>query len=651
MKRKDCFFGLHFDFHANKDTKDIGVNFDEKVLRKIIDEVKPDFIQCDTKGHPGYASYKTELNNSAPNLKTDLLEKFRKITKEKGVLLFSHYSGIWDKKATKEHEEWAIKDKDGKATDRVSVFSEYADKLLIPQLKEIATKYGVDGAWVDGDCWALLYDFSENAKIKWNKKTGKNLDDLHEGDKDFDSYVEFLRQGFFDYVRHYIEEVKKVAPNFEITSNWLNSGWAPNVSFLTDYISGDLSPTNSVAIARCTARIMQAVGIPFDIMSWGISFPVHYPKNAIQLCQEASVIISLGGGFQIYNMQSPQNTVMDEWAIGEWAKVSAFVKERQPYCQFSSPISDVGVLYSSKAYYKQTDGIFNVNSKYNEDYSGVLTALLDTGYSVSTIIAEKENIDFSSYKTIAVSNTNYLDNGVIERLITYVKDGGRLILFGDDTTKLFAKRIDITYEERQNEKPITTVFGDGYLLEIRHPYLLIDKDGESKNIFMAENLVDGDLDESNPPPSIRQGNRKVPALSSFELGKGKVGVCPIRIGKFYLSERTWELQKFISDSFSLVGEFTAKTDKPTLVDILLTKKDDRKFVHLINLTGEHQNPSVMTYRDLPPVYDIGVKIKTQEKVKKVINVLDGKKIKFKLKNGVLEFRIDKLEIHDVIEII
>ena len=54
MKRKDCFFGLHFDYHANENTRDIGKNFSAETVERIVREVKPDFIQCDTKGHPGY---------------------------------------------------------------------------------------------------------------------------------------------------------------------------------------------------------------------------------------------------------------------------------------------------------------------------------------------------------------------------------------------------------------------------------------------------------------------------------------------------------------------------------------------------------------------------------------------------------------------
>ena len=48
----------------------------------------------------------------------------------------------------------------GKAT---SFFGPYADKLLIPQLRELAGDYGVDGAWVDGECWASMPDYGAAA--------------------------------------------------------------------------------------------------------------------------------------------------------------------------------------------------------------------------------------------------------------------------------------------------------------------------------------------------------------------------------------------------------------------------------------------------------------------------------------------------------
>lgn len=44
MRRKDCYFGLHFDFHANAWTYAIGEAFDESFVERISEDVKPDFI-------------------------------------------------------------------------------------------------------------------------------------------------------------------------------------------------------------------------------------------------------------------------------------------------------------------------------------------------------------------------------------------------------------------------------------------------------------------------------------------------------------------------------------------------------------------------------------------------------------------------------
>ena len=56
-KRKDCFFGLHFDFHAQPKYGTQGVNLKEEDIRELCRIIKPDFIQIDCKGHPGWASY------------------------------------------------------------------------------------------------------------------------------------------------------------------------------------------------------------------------------------------------------------------------------------------------------------------------------------------------------------------------------------------------------------------------------------------------------------------------------------------------------------------------------------------------------------------------------------------------------------------
>ena len=69
-----------------------------------------------------------------------------------GVALYIHFSGVWDGQAVARHPEWARINEKGVRDDRnTSTFGPYVDELMIPQLREAASKYELDGVWVDGE--------------------------------------------------------------------------------------------------------------------------------------------------------------------------------------------------------------------------------------------------------------------------------------------------------------------------------------------------------------------------------------------------------------------------------------------------------------------------------------------------------------------
>ena len=95
------------------------------------------------------------------------------MTADRGVGLFMHYSGVWDAEAIRRHPDWAAINADGKVNPHsTSFFGRYADRLMIPQLRELAGDYGVDGAWVDGDCWAAVPDYGKAAVKAFQNATG-----------------------------------------------------------------------------------------------------------------------------------------------------------------------------------------------------------------------------------------------------------------------------------------------------------------------------------------------------------------------------------------------------------------------------------------------------------------------------------------------
>ena len=154
-------------------TPSLGADISEDNIRDLLYRVKPDYVQYDCKGHAGWTGYPTAVGWASPGIVKDSLAVWRKATRDVGVGLFIHYSGVWDSKALAEHPDWARVGPDGKRdANATSVFGPYVDELLIPQLKEVTAKYGLDGVWADGECWATQLDYSPRALAAWKAETG-----------------------------------------------------------------------------------------------------------------------------------------------------------------------------------------------------------------------------------------------------------------------------------------------------------------------------------------------------------------------------------------------------------------------------------------------------------------------------------------------
>ena len=192
-RRTDSFLGIHFDFHA-MEGETVARYFCPESFTEMLDRVKPDYLQFDTKGHPGLSSYPTKAGTQAKEIKVDILRFLREETKKRDIALYAHHSGLYDIHVAKTHPEWAVVNADGTINEEfISPFSPYADKVLLPQLKELALDYQLDGAWIDGECWGAMVDYSDNAQKAYLNKYG--ILPPSPDSNNYEEYREFCRQG------------------------------------------------------------------------------------------------------------------------------------------------------------------------------------------------------------------------------------------------------------------------------------------------------------------------------------------------------------------------------------------------------------------------------------------------------------------------
>ncbi|AUD03438.1 type 1 glutamine amidotransferase family protein [Spirosoma pollinicola] len=640
------YFGLHFDFHAGVHDSLIGHNLSEHGLDSLLTAVKPDFIQVDCKGHPGVSSYSSNVTNAtvAPHITKDPLAFYRAVTRKHGIGLYLHYSGVYDEAVLAKHPNWAVQKADSTINiSKTSVHGPYVDSLLIPQLNELAD-YGADGVWVDGECWATVLDYSPAALARFQTETGIQTVPRSDKDAAYSAFVEFARQSFLQYLGHYVDAVHRHIPTFRIASNWAYSSMMPEpINTHVDFLSGDLTPSNSVNSAALEGRVMAAQGQlyrkPWDLMSWSFWYefnPVQRQgdqKTAVHLMQEAAEIISLGGGFQAYYQQRRDASISrrEQPAMVE---LSRFVRARQPFCEGSVPMPQVAVLYTNSTVRAFNQSLFGNGQ--TQRISGVLTALLDAQLPVEVLSEQHLKGRLNQYPIIVVSQQDSLDPDFRRDLLAYARQGGHLLIIGAQTSRSFAAELGVSPAEIVTAGPRFILHG-GASVVLTGPFLHVSITGENtKPIGQFLQSEAGD-----PVSGV--------IATETAFGKGKLTAVYADLSRDYQKHQSAKLRDFIASlAKPLLTKPLVEVSGSKLVHVVLNWQHDRTAVNLINTGGRHADPQVFTYDEVPPLTNLTVRIRADKKPNRIVQQPENRSLPVQYANGIATVTVPKLAVQSVL---
>jgi hypothetical protein len=251
--------------------------------------------------------------------------------------------------------------------------------------------------------------------------------------------MEFNREAFRRYLRHYVDELKASHPQFQVISNWAFSDHMPEqVSASVVGLSGDFSPDDSVNSARFAGRCIENQGLPWDLMSWSFSRRTRKQKPSIQLMQEAALVLAMGGGYQAYFKQDRDGAVRDPAEMDVMAKVARFCRARQAYCHQSVAVPQIALLYSTAGHYRQSPRLFHwAGSGGVTVLRKALSQILRNQYGVQILSEHHLKGKISQWPVIIVPGWTYLESNFRDELAAYTRSGGRLLLIGPGPVKLF----------------------------------------------------------------------------------------------------------------------------------------------------------------------------------------------------------------------
>jgi len=639
------FFGIHYDLHANAGDTDLGRELTPEHLRERLLRVQPDWIQCDCKGHPGYTSWPTNVGSTSPGVIKDALRIHRDVTRELGIRLGVHYSGVWDSRAVELHPDWARIDAAGQPDAEMTCpLSPYTEELQIPQMLEVIDTYDVDGFWVDGENWASKPCWCDRCTADFARRTGMTTIPLQAGEPGWDAWLAFHRGLFVEHVAKYAEAIHARKPDCLVCSNWMYSIRQPDaVAAPVDYLSGDYDWAFGSNRAAIEGRLLDSRGLSWDLMAWSFTKtgsmredPPWTMKPLTHLQQEVAEVVALGGSIMVYN-QPQRSGWLTGWHQDLLAAVAAFCRSRQATCWKSETVPEVAVLHLHTHYYAHNEPLFNYGTA-AQPVEGALHALLETQRSTDVLTEDAALQRMHSYKLVVVPEQTRLSAQLVKALEAYAANGGHVLLTGAHVASDYPVLAGVT-AHGEPMSAATYLPVDGRAVSVSSPWQPVNAAGDTE--VWTYRLRQQEVDKDTTGEAV---------VTRRRVGAGSVIAVHGPIFRDYLIGHYPDLRRFIGALVDrLQIAWTATIEAPPRLELILRRKDERLLINLVNRgCGEMLSAQRVIVEESPPVENVTVRVRRAAPPKSVSVVPEETPIHWSYADGLLQVHLPRVEIHSVV---
>jgi hypothetical protein len=356
-------------------------------------------------------------------------------------------------------------------------------------------------------------------------------------------------------------------------------------------------------------------------------------KSVIQLQREAAIVLALSGGFQMY-FQQDRNGAIFPWQMEVAREVANFCRARQELCHRAEPIPQIALYYAGSTFYRQTTEHFESHDGTLKPLQGVLQVLLDNQYSTDVLMEHQLKGHMADYPLIVIPEWNRLEQDQIEELLTYVHNGGNLLLVGPQTASLFADALQVELTDARQEAIYLEHAGRLARLRTANAHIQFKESVQTFGRWYPSN--------NTSLPSSH-------AASITRYGQGKIAATYFNLGQRYLESTTTVVRDFVH---ALVNELfpdpLATVTGSHLVDVTLNRSHGKLAINLVNMAGPHADDKIHVFDEILVVGPLTITIRCEEQPQRITSQPSGIELPFIWSEGKATLTLPHLEIHEVI---
>lgn len=368
-------------------------------------------------------------------------------------------------------------------------------------------------------------------------------------------------------------------------------------------------------------------------MDWSGKNSPSNPKTALQLCQEGSEVLAMGGGYQVYFRQNADIS-MQPASFDIIKEIADFVLPRREFCHKAIPVPQIALFYSTAGWKNKTNGVYTGSD--TGGIQGLLSALLDGQHAVEVLMSHQLEQRLDQYPVVVIPEWEYIEPALVDRLKIYLKNGGNVVVIGAKATRLFDDVLGVT-EKKEIALSSFYLGYDNRLVQLNSNYR--STEGTARVEPFARMFSTTDFRFSAGV-----------GASITDYGKGKIAAVYADLGDAYRISTSPVIRDFLSGILKVLSPAPlVKVEGSHRVHVVPTMKNGKLMVNLVNTSGDHSNPNYNGFDEIPTLMNLKVSVKLAKKPASVILQPEGTKVNVMYADGEAVFVVPELKIHTVIE--
>jgi hypothetical protein len=420
------FRQVHLDFHTSEHIPGIGKDFSKEQFQRMLKLGHVDSITVFAKCHHGWSYHPTEASEIHPQLSFDLLGAMIEAAHEIDVKTPVYISAGLDEKLTRRYPQWLVRNLNESIKwtadfmkpgyHEFCMNTPYLD-MLVAQIEEVASRYDVDGIFLDIVGVRECYCQSCIASIRAEGHDPRDLKAMNV----------MWEKTYLNYTKRTNEAVNKHKPNVTVFHNGghITRG-RRDLAKQNTHLELESLPTGGWGYDHfpLSARYAQPLGMDFLGMtgkfhlSWG-EFGGYKHPNALRY--ETALNLANGARSSVGDQLHPAG-YMDE---ATYALIGAAYKEvevKEPWCTDTEAVADIGLLSLESI----TSSESAVDRAGPTD-AGAVRMLLEGKWLFDVIDQES---DFLRYKVVILPDRIQLNQVLLAKLEAFTQAGGKLLASG-----------------------------------------------------------------------------------------------------------------------------------------------------------------------------------------------------------------------------